>query len=773
MIIRSGWTSRIAPLCVFIVALALCACDGGSGSDVNNAQEPWENQIQDLWVYEQIVAVAPGEAPVELGDVIVDGLGDDSDGEVELVDGAVFYIYDELDPHIVDADGEVRDEIKATGGLIEYEGERVPAVLATPDIGGKGAVGFNDEVRFDLTFLGENLVEPGDALIYDFAFLQTHAAPDKETYEAEEGLDDVELLAHRMAEERVGFAGEETDDGVDVHLYTGQVGVAVEGSTQASGGAKAQDMIDGMVDGLEGCGGGLKCVSDFFDSFGEGAKDSWDQAWDNAPENDPDQPNDDDGFELCLTDDCGDSWGDPHLNTFDGSSYDVMAAGEFVLVRNDDIEIQKRMQIWEDNSSITAGTAFAIQIGDERITLDTEAPEGEELKINGEAVDIDEIKTEGWTSGDVKLTHNADTLQLEGANHYITLLGIEEHGARDIYIQLDPDDPRGEGLLGHVSGISDDDLTSRGGELYEGSTRDPDFYETFVDSWRVTDDESLFDYREGRDTDHYTDRSIPENILGVDDLDDEMRAWAEEICKAAGVTVEEALRHCIYDVGFSQDPTLANASKSSESADKIREGELHPTRAAQRGLVDPDDHEVGSELADGHLDEAEGRILWTFEGDTTEPKSHPDLVDVSQVEDPNQLPTFEVTDSYGYPNDPVLRFSPHEGMESPQNAYQEDAYIEFEMAPTEGPVTLERFYVSMARGASIGDARGLHLRSSADDYERVLWFDEVLTERPDIERFEVPLTDVQLDETTTFRLYLNTPGSNRTIEVGDLAFDIE
>jgi hypothetical protein len=47
---------------------------------------------------------------------------------------------------------------------------------------------------------------------------------------------------------------------------------------------------------------------------------------------------------------CGSSNGDPHLTTIDGRAYDFQAAGEFVMLRSEDVEIQARQEPYQDST---------------------------------------------------------------------------------------------------------------------------------------------------------------------------------------------------------------------------------------------------------------------------------------------------------------------------------------------------------------------------------------------------------------------------------------
>ncbi len=176
---------------------------------------------------------------------------------------------------------------------------------------------------------------------------------------------------------------------------------------------------------------------------------------------------------------------------------------------------------------------------------------------------------------------------------------------------------------------------------------------------------------------------------------------------------------------------------------------------------------------DSPLESAANRILWTFANDSKAPESFPASVEVSKIRDPNELSRFEVTDRYDYPNSPIFRFSPSERAVEPHEALETDAYVEFDITPTDGPVTLNRIVISMASGGSAGAQRGLHLRYNVDDYQSILWKHEAGTTRPDIERISAPLEGVTITGPTRFRLYATSSGSGRTLEIGDMAFDLQ
>lgn len=194
--------------------------------------------VQDLWIHERVVALRPGRDPVDLGPDILAALDPLIERSVDLDDGLVFHVVDALVPGLEGPRERARDDVEVVAGLLEHDGDRALAVLATPHLDAGGNVGFGDEVVLDLTVLGEDLLAPGDVVVIDHAFVQAYppgadgSDADPAALAAETDADDaLAMLALRLAEERVQYLGAVDEDTgeVTVGLYTGHLGVAVEG----------------------------------------------------------------------------------------------------------------------------------------------------------------------------------------------------------------------------------------------------------------------------------------------------------------------------------------------------------------------------------------------------------------------------------------------------------------------------------------------------------------------------------------------------------------
>jgi hypothetical protein len=75
-------------------------------------------------------------------------------------------------------------------------------------------------------------------------------------------------------------------------------------------------------------------------------------------------------------------------------------------------------------------------------------------------------------------------------------------------------------------------------------------YKEFANSWRVKQEESLFDYPPGKTTESYVNPGFPDKYLTLNMLSAEQIQKAQTACTEAKVT-PDLMEGCIFDVGFS------------------------------------------------------------------------------------------------------------------------------------------------------------------------------------------------------------------------------
>jgi Ca2+-binding RTX toxin-like protein len=227
----------------------------------------------------------------------------------------------------------------------------------------------------------------------------------------------------------------------------------------------------------------------------------------------------------------GHGWGDVHLVNFDGTPYDFQAVGEFILVKSliDDFQVQTRQQPWYSGAQVSVNTAFATTIDGYNIVFDTKLPVGQQLKIDGSTYNLLNGQSVFLGNSKIERTQATDpyggfvdayTLTYAGPDGIIATSDDDKVTAYDhtgsyINIFVDPADYRFgvlQGLLGNGDGVSTNDFALRNGTDLGSNPSVQTIHTTYADSWRITQEESLFG------TPTFADKSFPTNYVSLPTL---------------------------------------------------------------------------------------------------------------------------------------------------------------------------------------------------------------------------------------------------------------
>lgn len=278
---------------------------------------------------------------------------------------------------------------------------------------------------------------------------------------------------------------------------------------------------------------------------------------------------------LNCADEGGDTWGDPHLVTFDDVAYDFQAKGEFVLSRGSvgDFEVQTR-QVPRGNSAVTLNKAVALKVGGQRVAFYIDPPVGGgPLMVDGEV--------ESVADGETLALANGGRIEHDGDVHYVRWPGSEAyvrirrgHGSGGYFnVFVRPDAVHGNlvGLLGDNDGDGGNDFRLRNGvglpsppsfdHLYDCSQGDCFAYDDPY-GWLVRS-ETLFDYSpdEGPETfEPAAGELYPPGPVSLDDFPADQVEWAVQACLDAGITLAELVEACALDILVTGDIEMGTSA---------------------------------------------------------------------------------------------------------------------------------------------------------------------------------------------------------------------
>lgn len=246
--------------------------------------------------------------------------------------------------------------------------------------------------------------------------------------------------------------------------------------------------------------------------------------------------------------------GDVRVTTIDGLAYEQQAVGEFLVFENENTVIQMRTERVGESDGLSVATALALSTGDQSISMHA----GGRTYVDGEARQLQ--RGERIRIGDAEAIRGYYGWTIAWPDGQ--LVKVFDRGDADgmsLTVQPGPSPSPSVGHLGNSDGDPANDLATRGGNPLDLSIVDDAeaFYGTYVDSWRLSQDESLLHYEPGESTDTFLIEGFPFVQLGIEDLDPDDRAEGEAACRAASVVDETLFEGCVVDVAATGNPGYA------------------------------------------------------------------------------------------------------------------------------------------------------------------------------------------------------------------------
>ena len=271
----------------------------------------------------------------------------------------------------------------------------------------------------------------------------------------------------------------------------------------------------------------------------------------------------------------GRAWGDIHVQTMDGATYDFQAAGEFAASRSTagDLEVQLRLESTGFSKYVSIVTAVAVLVDTTRASVAL----GREPMLF-----VDEQPTTLPADGVLELP-DGGRIERSKRGYEIfwsdgSILSIDAR-KRHLNAFLRPAESRRStlsGLFGNFNGSAADDVDAvtvaqSAGSLSGLHPALTDLARSLLtadndDERLLAQEESLFEYEPGQSTFTFR-RPTPTREATAATLPASWRRRAQEACEEAGVTDPDLLEACIVDVGYTRDESFADTAAAVQERD--------------------------------------------------------------------------------------------------------------------------------------------------------------------------------------------------------------
>lgn len=306
----------------------------------------------------------------------------------------------------------------------------------------------------------------------------------------------------------------------------------------------------------------------------------------------------------------GQTWGDPHLETFDGFGYNFQVVGEYTLVRStkDDFIVQVRQVPVLGPKFASINQAMATKLGGKRVTV---AFENGHLavRVDGKIVtdNLPKLKDGAISLADTAYGRVYLLSWPDG-----TTVEVQQIAEMGINVRVRPAASRKgtlAGLLGDDDGSQDNDLVGMNNKkLGIGPSRD-DINHSLADAWRISQSESLFDYAPGQSTKSFLDPNFPASDADSARLTD--NADAEKTCRAHGITDQRLLEDCVLDLALTHSLVFGSQYAHQQQVLAARALIAHPSALPAEKMFWVDGEILDSKSQpEFHFDGKKGDVVW-------------------------------------------------------------------------------------------------------------------------------------------------------------------
>ncbi len=284
----------------------------------------------------------------------------------------------------------------------------------------------------------------------------------------------------------------------------------------------------------------------------------------------------------------GRSYGDPHIQSFDGSNMSFQTVGEYSLVESKSGRVRVQVRQKASGESFSLNSAVAMWVDGDRVGFySSTRPDGNTstpIRVNGEPV---------YPSNGVYYLNHGGIITENKGDYTVTWptgerVQLDERGSGNggfynVAVEIIPCNDEYSGILGNANGTASDDFQRMGNPGIRTGNSDVDkaylnyLAREFGDDWRVNESNTLFDYGFGQSPLAFYDPTFPRVHYTVDDMDPNRRDRARRECERRGFSGSD-LNACVFDNGFMNiEPTPKPTPPPTRNPDGPLKPVIRPT----------------------------------------------------------------------------------------------------------------------------------------------------------------------------------------------------
>ncbi|WP_189380007.1 hypothetical protein [Gemmobacter nanjingensis] len=276
------------------------------------------------------------------------------------------------------------------------------------------------------------------------------------------------------------------------------------------------------------------------------------------------------------------AYGDVHIRSLDGLSYDFQVPGDFIATSSADRQFmsQIRTEPSTGDPAVSVAIAFAAHVDGDVVEV---YDGGTLVVVNGVEVELTSSEIENgprfyklpqggiiqsspptaqdpWEWVSIDRYPPGHPLPIEDNMRFMGFAFMPGGSFASVGIVPMPKQPNAFGLSGLQDGDPANDMTLRSGEVIAQPASQAEI-NRFGESWRVTAEENLFRHRPPAPS------APPPAPVVMAELPEETRTSAATTCLQNGVIEINLLRDCTYDVAMTGDSAFAAATADVQVAD--------------------------------------------------------------------------------------------------------------------------------------------------------------------------------------------------------------